>query len=206
MPRAPPRPAQGQEARAASGRPARNAAAAIGARSDAAASPTLTASFRANPRTSGSRSASAAANISSPKPKRNPDFGFIGCEFFENGLAKALALIEAEETRQYPPLLRRRGRGHRRAARGSLARRLSALSRSLAEAAAAQAAVSLGRQCSPRSPAICAPGAKLRFATDIDDNAGWTLGARSAVARFRLACADGGSTGASLAGMGRDPL
>jgi tRNA (guanine-N7-)-methyltransferase len=104
----------------------------------------------------------------------NPDFGFIGCEYFENGLAKALALIESKKLDNirlycgdagaiidalperalqgayllYPdPWPKRRQRKRRFLSDGMLA----ALAR------------------------IMSSGAQLRFATDIDDNAGWTL-------------------------------
>jgi tRNA (guanine-N7-)-methyltransferase len=106
--------------------------------------------------------------------ERNPDSGFIGCEYFENGIAKALALIEAKKLENirlhcgdagqvidalpdaalcgvyllYPdPWTKRRQRKRRFLSDVMLA----ALAR------------------------VMAQGAQLRFATDIDDNAGWTL-------------------------------
>jgi tRNA (guanine-N7-)-methyltransferase len=104
----------------------------------------------------------------------NRNCGFIGCEFFENGVAKALALIEAKKLDNirlycgdasalvdalpdgalqgtyllYPdPWPKRRQRKRRFLSDA----RLAALARTMQ------------------------PGAQLRFATDIDDNAGWTL-------------------------------
>ena len=104
----------------------------------------------------------------------HPDCGFIGCEPFENGLAKALALAEAKKLTNlrlycgdagaviealpdhalqgvyllYPdPWPKRRQRKRRFLSDEML--------------------VLLAR--------VMRPGAELRFATDIDDNAGWTL-------------------------------
>ncbi|MHB8883910.1 MAG: tRNA (guanosine(46)-N7)-methyltransferase TrmB [Methylovirgula sp.] len=104
----------------------------------------------------------------------NPDCGFIGCEPFENGLAKAVAQAEARKLANlrlycgdaglvidalpdrtltgayllYPdPWPKRRHRKRRFLSDEMLA--------------------SLAR--------VMRPGAELRFATDIDDNGGWTL-------------------------------
>ncbi len=104
----------------------------------------------------------------------NPDCGFIGCEPFENGLAKAVTLAEARKLANlrlycgdaglvidalpdrtltgayllYPdPWPKRRHRKRRFLSDDMLA----ALAR------------------------VMRPGAELRFATDIDDNGGWTL-------------------------------
>ncbi|WP_395666829.1 tRNA (guanine(46)-N(7))-methyltransferase TrmB [Methylocella sp.] len=106
--------------------------------------------------------------------ERLPQAGFIGCEAFHNGVAKALALIEARglanvrlhegDARDliealpdraldgvyllYPdPWPKRRQRKRRFLSDATLARLARAMR----------------------------PGAELRFATDIDDNAGWTL-------------------------------
>jgi tRNA (guanine-N7-)-methyltransferase len=103
-----------------------------------------------------------------------PQTGFIGCEAFRNGVAKALMLIDESNLRNirlyegdaravvealpaaaldgvyllYPdPWPKRRQRKRRFVSDGMLAR--------------------LAR--------VMRPGAELRFATDIDDNAGWTL-------------------------------
>ncbi|WP_430438758.1 tRNA (guanosine(46)-N7)-methyltransferase TrmB [Methylosinus trichosporium] len=105
---------------------------------------------------------------------RNPDVGFIGCEPFVNGMARLLARIAAEglgniRLRQgdaievvdwlpdaslarvylfYPdPWPKRRHRKRRLVSPDNLAK--------------------LAR--------VMTPGAQLRFATDIDDYAGWTL-------------------------------
>ncbi|MGO9134883.1 MAG: tRNA (guanosine(46)-N7)-methyltransferase TrmB [Methylovirgula sp.] len=104
----------------------------------------------------------------------HPNSGFIGCEPFQNGLAKALALAEAKNLQNlrlycgdagnvvetlpdaalagvyllYPdPWPKRRHRKRRFLSDEMLA----ALAR------------------------VLRPGAEIRFATDIDDNAGWTL-------------------------------
>jgi tRNA (guanine-N7-)-methyltransferase len=104
----------------------------------------------------------------------HPDIGFIGCEAFRNGIAKALTLIEESRLGNvrlyegdaravidalpsgaldgiyllYPdPWPKRRQRKRRFLSDEMLSR--------------------LGR--------ILRAGAELRFATDIDDNAGWTL-------------------------------
>jgi tRNA (guanine-N7-)-methyltransferase len=104
----------------------------------------------------------------------HPDWGFIGCEPFENGLAKALALAAAKKLANlrlycgdagqviealpnhclagvyllYPdPWPKRRHRKRRFLSDDML--------------------VELAR--------VMRSGAELRFATDIDDNAGWTL-------------------------------
>lgn len=104
----------------------------------------------------------------------HPDCGFIGCEPFENGLAKAVTQVEARKLANvrlycgdagavievlpehalrgvyllYPdPWPKRRHRKRRFLSDEMLA--------------------SLAR--------VMCPGAELRFATDIDDNGGWTL-------------------------------
>jgi tRNA (guanine-N7-)-methyltransferase len=115
--------------------------------------------------------------------KAHPDAGYIGCEFFLNGLAKALAYIDADQLRNvrlydgdariaiealppgsldgayllYPdPWPKRRHRERRFLARETLER--------------------LAR--------VMRPGAELRFATDIDSNAGWTLAQVLRVGKF----------------------
>ncbi|MGC2126551.1 MAG: tRNA (guanosine(46)-N7)-methyltransferase TrmB [Methylovirgula sp.] len=104
----------------------------------------------------------------------NPNCGLIGCEYFENGLAKALALIEAKNL------------GNVRLHCGDAGQVIDALP------AASLARVFLlypdpwpkRRQRKRRllSDAMLAAlarvmrsGGELRFATDVDDNAGWTL-------------------------------
>jgi tRNA (guanine-N7-)-methyltransferase len=104
----------------------------------------------------------------------NPDRGVIGCEYFENGIAKALARIETKQldnVRLYcgdagqvidalPPAVLERvfllypdpwPKRRQRKRRFLSDAMLSALAR------------------------VMRVGAELRFATDIDDNAGWTL-------------------------------
>lgn len=104
----------------------------------------------------------------------HPDCGLIGCEYFENGLAKALALLEAKKLDNV------------RLYCGDAGKVVDALP------AAALARVYLlypdpwpkRRQRKRRflsDPMLAAlarvmrAGGELRFATDIDDNAGWTL-------------------------------
>ena len=38
--------------------------------------------------------------------EQNPEIGFIGCEVFENGIAKLLSMIECRRLAQYPHLCR----------------------------------------------------------------------------------------------------
>lgn len=106
--------------------------------------------------------------------RAHPDFGFIGCEPFVNGVAKLLALIEAEK------------RANLRLYQGDAAVLIAALPtacldgvfllypdpwpkrrqrkrRFLSDATLADLARVMRR------------GAQLRFATDIDDYAGWVL-------------------------------
>ncbi|HEY5226056.1 MAG TPA: tRNA (guanosine(46)-N7)-methyltransferase TrmB [Methylovirgula sp.] len=106
--------------------------------------------------------------------QKYPDCGFIGCEPFENGLAKALALAEEKKLANlrlycgdagvviealpedalqgvyllYPDPWPKRRHHKRRFLSDDM---LALLAR------------------------VMRPGAELRFATDIDDNAGWTL-------------------------------
>jgi tRNA (guanine-N7-)-methyltransferase len=104
----------------------------------------------------------------------HPDIGYIGCEAFLNGIAKALALIEAGQLRNvrlhngdaraviealpgealdgayllYPDPWPKRRHHRRRFLSDEILNRLARVMR---------------------------PGAELRFATDIDSNAGWSL-------------------------------
>jgi tRNA (guanine-N7-)-methyltransferase len=104
----------------------------------------------------------------------NPDHGVIGCEYFENGIAKALARIEAkalENVRLYGGDAGEMINALPPATLGRVfllypdpwPKRRQRERRFLSDAVLA----SLAR-------VMCA-GAELRFATDIDDNAGWTL-------------------------------
>ena len=105
---------------------------------------------------------------------RHPDVGYIGCDIFLNGIAKALALIEAHQlcnVRIY--------NGDARVIIGALPaeslngtcllypdpwpKRRHRARRFLSSKMLAQLA------------RVMRPGAELRFATDIDDNAAWTL-------------------------------
>jgi tRNA (guanine-N7-)-methyltransferase len=106
--------------------------------------------------------------------ENHPDCGFIGCEYFENGLAKTLALIAPKKPDNV------------RLFRGDAGRVIDALPE------AALCGVYLlypdpwpkrrHRKRRFLSDAMLAAlarvlrtGSELRFATDIDDNAGWTL-------------------------------
>ncbi len=106
--------------------------------------------------------------------RAHPAAGFIGCEAFHNGVAKALALIEEGGLKNvrlyegdaraviealpdgaldgvyllYPDPWPKRRQRKRRFLSDEILQRLARVMR---------------------------PGAELRFATDIDDNAGWTL-------------------------------
>ncbi len=104
----------------------------------------------------------------------NPGFGFIGCEYFENGLAKTLALIEPKKLDNIRLYCGDAGAVIDALPKGALQgvyllypdpwpKRRQRKRRFLSDTMLA----ALAR--------IMSPGAKLRFATDIDDNAGWTL-------------------------------
>lgn len=106
--------------------------------------------------------------------RQNPEAGFIGCEAFHNGVAKALALIAGEPAHNirffegdaglvidalpdaclkgvyllYPDPWPKRRQHKRRFLSDSMLQRLAR---------------------------VIKPGGELRFATDIDHNAGWTL-------------------------------
>ncbi|HEY0146925.1 MAG: tRNA (guanine(46)-N(7))-methyltransferase TrmB [Methylovirgula sp.] len=104
----------------------------------------------------------------------HPDEGFIGCEFFENGVVKVLTLIAHKDLDNvrlyqgdagaivdalpqqslagayllYPDPWPKRRQRKRRFLSDTMLKRLARIMR---------------------------PGAEIRFATDIDDNSGWTL-------------------------------
>jgi tRNA (guanine-N7-)-methyltransferase len=104
----------------------------------------------------------------------HPDEGFIGCEFFENGVVKVLTLIAHQDLDNvrlyqgdasaiiealppqslagvyllYPDPWPKRRQRKRRFLSDTMLKRLARIMR---------------------------PGAEIRFATDIDDNAAWTL-------------------------------
>ncbi len=106
--------------------------------------------------------------------ERHPDCGFIGCEYFENGLAKTLALIEAKKPDNIRLYCGDAGQVIDALPDGALCgvyllypdpwpKRRQRKRRFLSDAMLA----ALAR--------VMQPQAQLRFATDIDDNAGWTL-------------------------------
>ncbi len=123
--------------------------------------------------------------------KAHQDCGFIGCEPFENGVAKALAL--AEETKLSNLRLYQGDAGAVIEALpdGALSgvyllypdpwpKRRHHKRRFLSD----EMFIALAR--------VLRPGAEIRFATDIDDNAGWTLlrALRSPHFIWKAACAD----------------
>ena len=132
--------------------------------------------------------------------KANPDVGIVGCEPFLNGIVAALAGLKREDISNvrlrlgdaqavieavpdaffsrvfvlYPdPWPKRRHNKRRLIAQGVI----DALAR------------------------VMRKGAELRFATDIDDYAGWTLVRFSASPHFRWAATRGQRLAASLARM-----
>jgi tRNA (guanine-N7-)-methyltransferase len=104
----------------------------------------------------------------------HPDEGFIGCEFFENGVVKVLTLIAHKDLNNV------------RLYQGDAAAIIDALpAQSLAGAyllypdpwpkRRQRKRRFLSDNMLKRLARIMRPGAEIRFATDIDDNAGWTL-------------------------------
>jgi tRNA (guanine-N7-)-methyltransferase len=104
----------------------------------------------------------------------HPDEGFIGCEFFENGVVKVLTLIAHKDLNNV------------RLYQGDAAAIIDALPpQSLAGAyllypdpwpkRRQRKRRFLSDTMLKRLARIMRPGAEIRFATDIDDNAGWTL-------------------------------
>ena len=89
----------------------------------------------------------------------HPRIGFIGCEPFVNGMAKALVAIDESEAREHPPASWRRRRSARLAAGGLARARRPALSRSVAEAAPLEAPLRDRRATSRGSRASCGPAA-----------------------------------------------
>jgi len=105
---------------------------------------------------------------------RHPDFGYIGCEAFLNGVAKALTLIDESQLRNV-----RLYQGDARAV-------IEALPQSALDGVyllypdpwpkrRQRKRRFLSDEMLGRLARVMRPGAELRFATDIDDNAGWTL-------------------------------
>ena len=104
----------------------------------------------------------------------HPSQGFIGCEFFENGVVKALSLIAAKDL------------GNIRLYRGDAGAIIDALpARSLAgiyllypdpwPKRRQHKRRFLSDEMLKRLARVLRPGGEIRFATDIDNNAGWTL-------------------------------
>ena len=107
--------------------------------------------------------------------RNNPRIGFIGSDAFINGVAKALAAIDehklinirlhfgdASELLDWLPA-------------DALDAHRPALSRSVAETAALEAALHPGRQSGAARRAFLRSGGELRFATDIGDYAAYAL-------------------------------
>ena len=133
--------------------------------------------FRSRRARSGWRSASAAASTRSRRRARNPDIGFIGCEPFINGVAKLLAGDRRASGSTTCALRAGDARALIEAAAGGVpVAHVHPLSRSLAEAPPATSAGSISRGDDRANwRASRGPARELRFATDIDDYAGWTL-------------------------------
>ncbi|MEW6437247.1 MAG: tRNA (guanosine(46)-N7)-methyltransferase TrmB [Pseudomonadota bacterium] len=104
----------------------------------------------------------------------HPDCGFIGCEFFENGVVKALSLIAGQDL------------GNIRLYQGDAGAIIDTLpAQSLAGAyllypdpwpkRRQRKRRFLSDEMLKRLARILRPQAEIRFATDIDDNAAWTL-------------------------------
>jgi tRNA (guanine-N7-)-methyltransferase len=106
--------------------------------------------------------------------RAHPGTGYLGCEAFLNGIAKALALVEAGSLRNV-----RLYNGDARAV-------IEALPRETLDGVYLlypdpwpkrrhHRRRFLSDEMLTRLARIMRPGAELRFATDIDDNAGWSL-------------------------------
>jgi tRNA (guanine-N7-)-methyltransferase len=104
----------------------------------------------------------------------HPDQGFIGCEFFENGVVKALSLVAAKDLDNV------------RLYQGDAGAIIDALpGQSLAGAyllypdpwpkRRQRKRRFLSDEMLKQLARTLRPGGEIRFATDIDDNAGWTL-------------------------------
>jgi tRNA (guanine-N7-)-methyltransferase len=115
--------------------------------------------------------------------KAHPDAGYIGCEFFLNGLGKTLAHIEADQLRNV-----RLHDGDARAV-------IDALPPASLHGAYLlypdpwpkrrhRARRFLSPETLERLARVMRPGAELRFATDIDSNAGWALAQVSCATDF----------------------
>ncbi|MCI0465514.1 MAG: tRNA (guanine(46)-N(7))-methyltransferase TrmB [Beijerinckiaceae bacterium] len=104
----------------------------------------------------------------------HPGNGYIGCEFYLNGIAKALALIEAHQLENI------------RLQNGDARTVIDALPPGCLDGAYVlfpdpwpkrrhRERRFLSLDMLARLARVMRKGAELRFATDIDDNAGWTL-------------------------------
>jgi len=104
----------------------------------------------------------------------HPEEGYIGCEAFRNGVAKALMLIEEAKLRNV-----RLCQGDARAIVEALPERsLDGIYLLYPDPWPKRRHRKRRFLCDvmlTRLAHIMRPGAELRFATDIDDNAGWTL-------------------------------
>ena len=145
-------------------------------------------SSRSSRARSGSRSASASGEHLIEQAKASPDVGLIGCEPFLNGVAAALSGIEREKLTN---VRLRRGDAQAlvEAAPDAFFSRVFILypdpwpkrrhnKRRIVSDAMVEA---LAR--------VVKPGGELRFATDIDDYAGWTLRRFLASPHFRWTAA-----------------
>jgi tRNA (guanine-N7-)-methyltransferase len=105
---------------------------------------------------------------------KHPNSGYIGCEAFLNGLAKALTLIEANDLRNV-----RLFEGDARAVIEALPQNaldgIYLLFPDPWPKRRQRKRRFLSDDMLTRLARVMRPGAELRFATDIDDNAGWTL-------------------------------
>ena len=120
-----------------------------------------------------------------------PTQGFIGCEPFLNGMAKIL-LAPCGRRRSSPNVRLHRRRRHATSLPPCHPACLSPASicfipirgRNGASANAGSCRTTTLRRTGPRA---CGPVPRLRFATDIDDNAGWTLARILRAPRFHVA-------------------
>jgi tRNA (guanine-N7-)-methyltransferase len=104
----------------------------------------------------------------------HPNTGYIGCEAFLNGIAKVLALVEASSLRNV------------RLYNGDARSVIEALPSGILDGVYLlypdpwpkrrhHRRRFLSTEMLARLARVMHPGAELRFATDLDDNAGWTL-------------------------------
>ena len=136
---------------------------------------------------------------------RHPDVGLIGCEPFVNGVARVLADLAGADLGNVRLHCGDAGELIDRLPDASLGRvflfypdpwpkRRQRKRRFVSDAMLARLA------------RVMRPGADLRFATDIDDYAGWDARPAAALARFRVDGGGGGGLAGAVAGLGEDPL